>query len=173
MPGERLQTKSFRKETASMDKNTAEEFQRENRPAWFLGLWSAMPVEARIVRICGDGSAGWHAEVDFSFGTAYVCLDDIFESKDCLIAAMYEDIQKKTAEIEAVIQTKDDLTADFFIGRIFQTYGRWSRNIRNRYFVGSAGNFDDVVFYSDIVSSVFNDAVIFVLFIELCHIPYG
>lgn len=91
-----------------MDKNTAEEFQRENRPSWFLGLWSVMLVEARIVRICGDGSAGWHAEVDFSFGTAYVCLDDIFESKDCLIAAMYEDIQKKTAEIEAVIQTKDD-----------------------------------------------------------------
>lgn len=99
-----------------MDKGTVEKFQNENRPVWFLGIWSAMPIEGKIAGICEDDSTGGgYAKVNFvrddecrAFGSADVCIDDIFESKDSLVAAMFEDMQKKTAEIEAAIQTKDD-----------------------------------------------------------------
>lgn len=56
-----------------------------------------------------------YAEVDFicdrkpvNSGNQDVCIGDMFASKEDLIAAMFEDMLKKTGEIEAAIQTKDD-----------------------------------------------------------------
>lgn len=105
-----------------MDKSTAEEFQRKGLPVWLLGVWSAMPVKARIVKICDDESSGMYAEVDFicdrklvNSGNQDVCIGDMFASKEDLIAAMFEDMLKKTVEIEAAIQTKDDCIQFMFM----------------------------------------------------------
>lgn len=98
-----------------MEKSTAEKFKRENRPVWVLGIWSAMPVKARIVKICGDGSAGEYAKVAFirdgeseASGSEDVCIGDMYESKEDMIRAMYETVHQKTAEIKASVQTKED-----------------------------------------------------------------
>lgn len=94
-----------------LDRSTAEKYRMDNRPVWILGMRTAMPLKVRIHRICEDD----HAIVDFindgengAFRTKDACIDDMYESKEDLIAAMFEDIQKKTAEIKAAIQTKDD-----------------------------------------------------------------
>lgn len=98
-----------------MERYTAEKFKTENHTAWILGMWSAMPVEVRIAEICGNNQEEGYAKVDFihngesrASGSEDVCLGDIYESKEELIATMFEDMQKKTAEIESAVQTKDD-----------------------------------------------------------------
>lgn len=98
-----------------MDKSTVEKFQREDRPVWFLGRWSEMPVKAKISRICNDERAGEYAKVDcihddvcHAVGSRGVYFDDLYSSKEDLMKAMFDEAMRKTAEIKASIQTKDD-----------------------------------------------------------------
>lgn len=105
-----------------MDKSTVEKYKSENRPVWFLGTRTAMPVKARIVKVCEDGSTGECAKVDYIyedesavFGSENVRFDDMYESKDDLMAAVYKDILERTAEIKAAVQTKDDCIRFMFL----------------------------------------------------------
>lgn len=98
-----------------MNKDTIEKFQSENRPVWVLGMWSAMPLKARIVRISEDSQAGGCAEVEYIYDGKYgtngfrsVLFDYIYESKEDMIKAMYETVQQKGSEIRASIHTKED-----------------------------------------------------------------
>lgn len=98
-----------------MDKNTVEKFQREGRPVWYLGSWSDMPEKAKVTRICRDESTREYAEVEcihddecYAFGSRSVHFDDLYPSKEDLLRAVSDEEQKKTAEIMASIQTKDD-----------------------------------------------------------------
>lgn len=98
-----------------MDKSIVEKFQKENRPVWFLGRRTAMPIKSKIVSICVDDSAGEYAKLE------YICDDEcavlksadvpfgvMYESKDDLVADMCEEALKEAAEIKAAVQTKDD-----------------------------------------------------------------
>lgn len=93
-----------------MDKNTAEKFQKENRPVWFVGRRTAMPLKARIVKICEDDRAGEYVCDDeyAVFKTDNVHFDCLYESKEDLIADICKEALKETAEIKAAVQTKDD-----------------------------------------------------------------
>lgn len=98
-----------------MDKSTVEQFQRENRPVWFMGRRTAMPIKARIVKICEDERSGEYAALDYIcddeyavFKTDNVHFDCLYESKEDLIADICKEALKETAEIKAFIQTKDD-----------------------------------------------------------------
>lgn len=101
-----------------MDRTTAERFIKENRPVWFVGTWTSMPVKARIVKICGDSCA----RVEYicedgcdACGPRDVPFSDMFESKEDLIAAAYEYMREKTEEIRASVQTKDDCIRYMFM----------------------------------------------------------
>lgn len=111
-----------------MDKSTAEKFQIENRPVWMMGAWTALPVKARIVKICKDGCAGEYAEVAYicddesvGFGSENVCFDSMYESKEELEADVFRDILKRTAEIKAAVQTKDDCIRFMFSHAVADT----------------------------------------------------
>lgn len=104
-----------------MDKSTAEKFQIENRPVWFLGPRTAMPIKGRIVKICMDESDGEYAKVDYIyddsvvFGSEKVRFDCLHESKDDFVAAACKAILDRTAEIKAAVQTKDDCIRFMFL----------------------------------------------------------
>lgn len=104
-----------------MDKSTAEKFQIENRPVWFLGPRTAMPIKGRIVKICEDGNAGEYAKIEYIyddsvvFGSEKVRFDFLYESKDDLVAAACKAILDRTAEIKAAVQTKDDCIRFMFL----------------------------------------------------------
>lgn len=98
-----------------MDKKTAEEFKEDGRPVWFLGRRTAMPIKAKIVKLCGDERSGEYAALDYIcddecavFKTDNVHFDCLYESKEDLIADICKEALKETAEIKASIQTKDD-----------------------------------------------------------------
>lgn len=104
-----------------MDKKTVQQFIKEDRPVWFLGTWSVMPIKARITKLCSDERAGDYAEVDYihddecdACGSSGVLFDDLYPSKEDLIAAMYKASQEKIAEIKASIRTKEDCIAFMF-----------------------------------------------------------
>ena len=98
-----------------MEKSTAEKFQKENHSVWIMGIWTALPIEASIVSICEDDQKGTYAKVDYIPDTEYgnhafrdVPLEGLYPSKEYMYKAMFEEMQAKTAEIKASIQTKDD-----------------------------------------------------------------
>ena len=113
-----------------MDKSTVEKFKKEERPVWFLGRRTAMPIKSKIVSICDDDSAGEYAKLEYicdddSAGEyaklEYICDDEcavlksadvsyesIYESKDDLVADLCKEALKEAAEIKAAVQTKDD-----------------------------------------------------------------
>ena len=98
-----------------MEKSISEKFLKEGRPVWFMGIWAALPIEARITEICEDEQEGTYARVDYIPDKEYgshafrnVLLEGLYPSKEDMLRAMYEDIQEKTAEIKAAIRTKDD-----------------------------------------------------------------
>lgn len=98
-----------------MDKSTVEKFQKENRPVWVLGRHTAMPIKARIVKICEDDSTGEYAKLEYIcddecavLKSADVSYESIYESKDDLVADLCKEALKETAEIKAAVQTKDD-----------------------------------------------------------------
>lgn len=98
-----------------MDKSTVEKYQIEDRPVWIMGIWTALPMEAKIVRLCEEDQAGIYAKIDYIPDKEYgnhafrdVLLDDIYPSKEDIFKAMYDEMQRMKAEIRASIQTKDD-----------------------------------------------------------------
>ncbi len=98
-----------------MEKETVEKFKKEERPVWFLGRRTAMPIKAKIAGICEDGSAGEYAKLEYIcddecavLKSADVSLGRMYESKDNLVADLCKEALKETAEIKAAVQTKDD-----------------------------------------------------------------
>lgn len=98
-----------------MDKSTVEKYQKEDRPVWIMGIWTALPIEAKIVRLCEEDQAGIYAKIDYIPDKEYgnhafrdVLLDDIYPSKEDIFKSMYDEMQRMKAEIRASIQTKDD-----------------------------------------------------------------
>ena len=98
-----------------MDKGTVEKFQKEERPVWFLGRRTAMPIKSKIVSICDDDSAGEYAKLEYIcddecavLKSADVSYESIYESKDDLVADLCKEALKETAEIKSAVQTKDD-----------------------------------------------------------------
>lgn len=69
-----------------MDKSTVEKFKKEERPVWFLGRRTAMPIKSKIVSICDDDSAGEYAKLE------YICDDEcaVLKSADVSYESMYE-----------------------------------------------------------------------------------
>lgn len=104
-----------------MDKGIVEKFQKENRPVWFLGPRTVMPVTGRIVKICEDDIIGEYEKIDYIyddsvfFGSEVVRFDCLYESKDDLVAAACKAILDRTAEIKAAVQTKDDCIRFMFL----------------------------------------------------------
>ena len=103
-----------------MDKRTVEKFQIENRPVWFFGRRTYMPIKARIVKICEDSSREY-AKVDYiyddtaGFGSDKVPFDFLYESKEELIADICQKILEQREEIKAAVQTKDDCIRFMFL----------------------------------------------------------
>ena len=98
-----------------MDKSTVEQFKEEERPVWFLGRRTAMPIKSKIVSICDDDSAGEYAKLEYIcddecavLKSADVSYESIYESKDDLVADLCKEALKETAEIKSAVQTKDD-----------------------------------------------------------------
>lgn len=98
-----------------MEKSTVERFKSENRSVWFMGVYTALPVEAKIKEICEDDQKGVYAKVDYIPDKEYgnhafreILLEDLFPSKEYMYKAMYEHAQERTAEIRASIKSKDD-----------------------------------------------------------------
>ena len=98
-----------------MERETVEKFKSENRPIWFMGIWTALPIEGMITEICEDERKGTYVKVDYIPDKEYgnhafreIFLEDLFPSKEYMYKAMYEHAQAKTAEIRASIRTKDD-----------------------------------------------------------------
>lgn len=104
-----------------MDKSTVEKFQRENRPVWFFGRRTYMPIKARIVKICEDSSGREYAKVEYiyddtaGFGSDKVPFDFLYESKEELIADICQKILEQREEIKAAVQTKDDCIRFMFL----------------------------------------------------------
>lgn len=98
-----------------MERETAEKFKSENCPVWFMGIWTALPIEAKIAEICEDEQNRAYAKLDYIPDKEYgnhalreILLEDLFPSKEYMYKAMFEHTQAKIAEIRASIQTKDD-----------------------------------------------------------------
>lgn len=98
-----------------MEKETVEKFKKEERPVWFLGRRTAMPIKAKIVGICEDGSAGEYAKLEYIcddecavLKSADVSFGRMYKSKDDLVADLCKEALKETAEIKVAVQTKDD-----------------------------------------------------------------
>lgn len=98
-----------------MDKSTVEKFKKEERPVWFLGRRTAMPIKSKIVSICDDDSAGEYAKLEYIcddecavLKSADVFFESMYESKDDLVADLCKEALKETAEIKSAVQTKDD-----------------------------------------------------------------
>lgn len=98
-----------------MDKSTVEKYQKEDRPVWIMGIWTALPIEAKIVKLCENDRAGIYAKIDYIPDKEYgnhafrdVLLDDIYPSKEDIFKSMYDEMRRMKAEIRASIQTKDD-----------------------------------------------------------------
>lgn len=80
-----------------------------------LGRRTAMPIKAKIVGICEDGSAGEYAKLEYIcddecavLKSADVSFGRMYKSKDDLVADLCKEALKETAEIKAAVQTKDD-----------------------------------------------------------------
>ena len=103
-----------------MDKSTVKKFQRENRPVWFFGRRTYMPIKARIVKICEDSSREY-AKVDYIYddtsgcGSDKIPLDFLYESREELIAGICNEILEEREEIKAAVQTKDDCIRFMFL----------------------------------------------------------
>ena len=115
-----------------MKRDTAEKFKSENHPVWIMGIWTALPIEASIVGICEDDQKGTYAKVDYiqseecnNHASYDVLLDNLYPSKEDMLKAMYDDIQAKTAEIKAAIQTKDDCIRFMFTVLVNKCVGRY------------------------------------------------
>lgn len=98
-----------------MDKSTVEKFKKEERPVWFLGRRTAMPIKSKIVSICDDDSTGEYAKLEYIcddecvvLKSADVSFGGMYESKEDLVADLCKEALKETAEIKSAVQTKDD-----------------------------------------------------------------
>lgn len=83
-----------------MDKSTVEKYQKEDRPVWIMGIWTALPIEAKIVKLCENDRAGIYAKIDYIPDKEYgnhafrdVLLDDIYPSKEDIFKSMYDEMQ--------------------------------------------------------------------------------
>lgn len=98
-----------------MEKSTVEKYMKEGSPVWIFGKWTAMPAKARVVRISEDRDADGCAEIEYMLDgeciihhSKSVLFEDLFETKEDIIAAMFEAVMQNITEIKAAIQTKDD-----------------------------------------------------------------
>ena len=97
-----------------MDKKTAKEFKVSGQPVWFLGIWSDLPVKARITDIKAENGIEYahvhciHDEECSAIGPQDIQLERLYHSKISLLAAMAEKERQYMAEIKAGIQTMED-----------------------------------------------------------------
>ena len=87
----------------------------EGRPVWLLGTWSEIPLKARIVKVSDSGDTGGCAEVEFIYdgeciirSSNNVLFEDLYETKDDIIAAMFETVRQEIIEIKSSIRTKEE-----------------------------------------------------------------
>lgn len=97
-----------------MERQTAIKFQKSGQPVWFMGVWSDLPIKARITDIKTENGIEYayvnciqDEECD-AIGSQGVLFEDLYPSKEALLAAMSEKEQKYIGEIKEKIQTKED-----------------------------------------------------------------
>jgi len=98
-----------------MQKEMIKKFEQENRPVWFMEKLSETPTKAQIIKLCNNDQIGEYAKVhcindgeSHSIGSQGVLFDNLYPSKDALLAATAEAEQKRIAEIKTAIQTMEE-----------------------------------------------------------------
>ena len=98
-----------------MQKEMIKKFKQENRPVWFMEKLSGLPTKAQIIEIRNNDQVGEYAKVHCindiesrSVGSQGVLLENLYPTKDALLAATVEAEQKRIAEIKAAIQTMEE-----------------------------------------------------------------
>lgn len=97
-----------------MDKQAAIGFKNSGHPVWFWGVWSDLPVKARIIEVKAENGVEY-AHVDcicdeesYTIGSQDVIFEKLFPSREALLQSVAQEERARIAEIKAEIRTMED-----------------------------------------------------------------